>query len=89
MSRTYTWDDRYCPKGHGDWVFIPASTLYSDIYWCELCDCFYYPRVQAQSYESLNKNYSSDRAKALIDRAKFLKWKSKLQQKDMPEVLDE
>lgn len=83
MSRTYTWDDTYCPKGHGDWVFIPASLLHSDIYWCEKCDCFYYPKVQAQSYESLNKYYSSDRAAELIKRAKFLRWRDSLTPKDM------
>ena len=85
MSRTYSWNDTYCPKGHGDWVFVPASTLYSDIYWCEKCNSFYYPKVAPMTAERLNKDYSSDRAGDLIKRAKFIKWKSELQPKDMPQ----
>jgi len=77
-------DWTYCPKGHGDWIFIPSSTLYSDIFWCEKCDCFYYPSVKKIGKEELNKNYNSDRADDLIKRANFLKWKNSLSYKDMP-----
>ncbi len=65
-------------------MFVPASGLYSDIYWCEKCDCFYFPKVQSQSYEQLNKQFSSDRAAELIKRAEFLRWKDNLNYADMP-----
>jgi len=77
-------DYTYCPKGHGDWVFVPASTLYPDIFWCGKCDLFYEPSVRALSQEKLNKEFSSDRAAEIIKRATFLEWKSKLQPSDMP-----
>jgi len=84
MARTYSWDDTYCPKGHGDWVFIPASMLYPDIYWCEKCDAFYYPKVAPMTAEKLNEDFSSDRASELTKRARFIKWKEGLSYKDMP-----
>lgn len=84
MSRTYTWNDTYCPKGHDSWVFIPASTLYSDIYWCGRCNLFYYPKVASMSIEKLNKGYTSDRAYDLIKRAEFILWKESLRYSDMP-----
>lgn len=81
---TFQIDYEYCPKGHGDWIFIPSSTLYPDIFWCEKCDCFYEPSVRTVKRGTINKNFNSDREKDLIDRAKFLNWKNKLQPKDMP-----
>jgi hypothetical protein len=87
MSRTYTWDDTYCPEGHGAWVFIPAATLYSDIYWCRVCDCFYQPTVKRVTYDKLNREFSSDRAEALRQRGAFLAWKANLSPKDMPSEL--
>lgn len=86
MSRTYSWDDTYCPKGHGSWVFVPASTLYPDIYWCDKCDCFYNPICVEMSYDELNEDFSSDRASDLIQWAKFLKWRDSLSPKDMPDA---
>ena len=79
-------DYNYCPKGHADWVFITASTLYPDIFWCERCDTFYEPSVKPKSKEQLNKDFSSDRAGELIKYAEFLQWKSKLTTKDMIEM---
>lgn len=73
----------YCPKGHGDWTLIPASTLYYQIIWCEKCECFYENTLKKVTSESLNKNFSCDRAKELIDYARFIKWKSGLSMSDM------
>lgn len=84
MQRILSWDDRHCPKGHGNWVFIPASILYSDLYWCEDCECFYEPIVKKLPYDVLNEQYSSDRAADLVKRARFLMWKDSLTMKDMP-----
>lgn len=86
MSRTYSWDDRYCPKGHGDWVFIPPSTLHSDIYWCEKCDLFYCPKVAPLTKAKLNEEYTSDRAAALIEYAEFLQWRANLTPQDMTQL---
>lgn len=86
MSRLLTWDDTYCPAGHGDWVFISATTLYSDLYWCPTCDCFYQPTVKKITYEELNKDFSSDRAADLVERGRFLKWKDGLSYKDMEDA---
>lgn len=83
MSRTLNWDDTYCPKGHSGWVFIPASTLYSDIYYCPECKVFYYPTVKKLTREQLNREYSTDRATELIKRAEFITWKNKLTPRDM------
>ena len=77
-------DCTYCPKGHEDWVFVPSSILYPDVFWCKKCDCFYEPSVIAVKRGSINKDFSSDREADLIERAEFLEWKSKLQPKDMP-----
>jgi len=76
-------DYTFCPKGHGDWVFVPSSTLYADVFWCEKCDCFYFPTVEKMTKEKLNKEFYSDRAQEIIDRAKFLKWKESLEYSDM------
>lgn len=78
---TFNTDFSYCPKGH-EWRFIPSSTLYGDIFWCEQCDCFYYPSVKKLTKENLNKEFYSDRAEDLIKRAKFLQWKDSLNYKD-------
>ncbi len=77
-------DYSYCPKGHGDWVFIPSSILYPDIFWCKQCDCFYEPNVRAVKRGKVNESFNSDREKELIERANFIEWRSKLQIKDMP-----
>lgn len=76
-------DYSYCPKGHS-WIFISQSTLYSDIFWCEDCDLFYYPSVKPLTQAKLNENFSSDRAYDIIKLAKFKKWKDTLSLKDMP-----
>lgn len=75
-------DYQFCPKGHL-WTFVPVSTLYSDIFWCEKCDCFYEPSVRKITKEILNKNFSSDRASEIISLAKFYNWRSSLSKKDM------
>ena len=77
-------DYEYCPKGHEDWVYIPSSTLYPDVFWCEKCDCFYEPTVEKLVRGKINKNFNSDREQDLIDCARFLRWKERLQPKDMP-----
>lgn len=83
MSRTLNWDDTYCPKGHGNWVFIPASMLYPDVYYCPTCKLFYTPTVQKVTAEQITKEYNSDRASELIKRAEFITWKNNLTIKDM------
>lgn len=85
MSRLLSWDDTYCPKGHGSWTFLPASILYSDIYWCPDCDLFYQPTVKSMTPERLNKEFASDHATQLKQRARFIKWKDNLSYKDMPD----
>lgn len=81
---TFNIDYQFCPEGHGDWIFIPSSTLHSDIWWCKECDCFYEPSVKKIKYGVINKNYNSDREDDLKKRAIFLKWKNGLSYKDMP-----
>jgi len=76
-------DYTYCPKGHGDWIFIPSSTLYPDIFWCKQCDCFYEPSVRAVKRGMINKNFYSDRELDLIKHAEFIEWKKGLNYKDM------
>ena len=80
---TFNIDYTFCPKGHA-WIFIPSSTLYSDLFWCSKCDCFYEPRIGVVKKESIKKQFVSDRVNDLINRAKFLDWKSKLEYNDMP-----
>ena len=80
---TFQIDYTFCPKGHSDWVFIPSSTLYPAIFWCEKCDCFYEPSIKQVKRGTINDDFVSDRESDLIKRAKFIKWKSKLQPKDM------
>ena len=75
-------DYEFCPKGH-TWVFIPASNLYSDIFWCGTCEKFYYPSVKSMPKEKLNEMFASDRAGELIKRAEFIKWKNGLNVNDM------
>ena len=82
---TFNVDYTYCPKGHGDWIFVGSTTLYSNIFWCEKCNCFYEPSVRKVTAEDINKNFNSDRAKEIVKRAEFLKWKSGLSYKDMPQ----
>lgn len=82
-THTFSLDYTYCPKGHTDWVYIKSSTLYSDIFWCEKCDCFYEPSVRKIARGVINKNYSSDREGDLIKRAKFTAWKETLTYNDM------
>ncbi len=76
-------DYTYCPKGHGDWIFIPSSILYSDVFWCEECGFFYEPSVKKLLSSDINKEYNSDRADELVKRADFIKWKNSLKQSDM------
>ena len=80
---TFNIDYTYCPKGHGTWTHIPSSTLYSDIFFCEDCDCFYQPSVRAIKRGTINKNYNSDREGDLIKMAKFINWKKQLTMIDM------
>lgn len=80
---TFQIDYTYCPKGHADWIFVPSSTLYSDVFWCEKCDYFYVPTVKKVSYIEINKDYNSDRAKEVKQYAEFLKWRKGLTRKDM------
>jgi len=75
-------DYTFCPKGHS-WTFIPASTMYSAIFWCKECDCFYTPVVESLTKEKLNEQFSSDRALDLIKFAEFIRWKKGLNRKDM------
>lgn len=86
MSRKLQFDIdyTYCPKGHGDWTFIPTSTLYSDLFWCEKCNYFYEPSIKMIKKGDINKHFNSDRENDLKIRAKFLKWKSGLSYIDMP-----
>lgn len=84
MGLTFQIDYTFCPKGHGEWVFVPSSTLYPDIFWCPACDCFYEPELRPVKRGKINEDFSSDREGAIIERARFLQWKSKLQPKDMP-----
>lgn len=85
MSRTLQWDDEYCPNGH-KWIFIPSSTLYSDLYLCKECDCFYQPTVKRLAKERIAQQYTSDRVGQLIERAEFLEWKNNLKYKDWKEL---
>lgn len=80
---TFNIDYTYCPEGHA-WTFIPASTMYSDIFWCEKCECFYYPSVKRMTADQLNKDFCGDRAADLIRYAEFLRWREGLSIKDMP-----
>lgn len=77
-------DYSFCPEGHNEWVFVPSSTLYGDIFWCDKCDCFYLPSVKKISKERLNVGFLSDRAQEIIELARFIKWKNSLSVKDMP-----
>lgn len=79
-------DYTYCPKGHGDWVFIPSSFLYSDLFWCENCHCFYEPSVRRIDSEKINKSFSSDRASELVERANYIKWKNSLTMNDFKKL---
>ena len=81
---TFQIDYEYCPEGHLDWIFIPSSILYPDVFYCEKCNCFYEPSVRKVKIGQINKDFSSDREADLIKRAKFLKWKNNLQLVDMP-----
>ncbi len=81
---TFDIDYTYCPKGHGDWIHVPTSISYPDIFWCEQCNLFYTPTVKAIKAEDINKNFNSDRAGDLIKMAEFIKWKKGLSYKDMP-----
>lgn len=80
---TFEIDYSFCPQGH-DWTFLPASTMYSDIFWCADCGCFYYPSVKKLTPDQLNKDFRSDRAAELVRYAEFRKWRDGLSIKDMP-----
>lgn len=80
---TFQIDYEYCPQGH-TWTFIPSSTLYPDVFWCEECKCFYNPTVEKVVAAKLNERFSSDRAGDLIKYARFLRWKAGLSMGDMP-----
>lgn len=64
MTRTYSWDDTYCPEGHR-WVFCGSSTLYSDYYYCPKEDKLYEPKVVEIDEDELAKEYMSDRVGAM------------------------
>jgi len=81
---TFQIDYTYCPKGHGDWIFIPSSTLCYDVFWCEKCDCFYEPIVKEMKKGKIKEQFNETREDDLKKRARFLAWKEKLQYKDMP-----
>ena len=73
MSVTYQIRDDYCPEGHGSWLFVPSSTLYSDYYWCKECNLFYVPTVKAKTAEEVNKEFfGTNRAQELKEYAEFL-----------------
>ncbi|MFW5962631.1 MAG: hypothetical protein ACOCQR_03345 [bacterium] len=78
-------DYTHCPKGHSEWVLIPSSILYPDIFYCFECDCFYSPTVKKKERGEINKEFSNDREQELIDRAKFIKWRDSLSPEDMPD----
>ena len=80
-------DYSFCPKDH-PWIFVPSSTLYSDVFYCENCDCFYFPSVEKLTKEKLNREFSSDRANDIIKQAKFIQWKNSLRYSDMKEIKD-
>lgn len=71
-------DYTFCPEGHGSWTFIGSSILYSDIFYCTDCDCFYVPSLRKIVRGEINKDYTSDREADLIRLANFKRWKSKL-----------
>ena len=60
---------KYCPEGH-IWDFIHWGILYQDYYYCDKCAEIYLPDVKIITQEELNKPYSNDRYKELIDLAK-------------------
>lgn len=65
MSRTLSWNDDYCPKGH-KWIFCRASTLYPDFYYCEVDDEFYEPTVRKLKVEQIAEQYNGDRPNAMV-----------------------
>lgn len=74
-------DYSFCPEGHR-WVYLSANLLYPDVFYCEKCNCFYEPTVRKVERGAINKDFSSDRERDLIARAKFLDWKNNLTFKD-------
>lgn len=68
MSRTLHWNDEYCPNGH-KWVFVPASTLYPDYYYCSEEDEFWEPTVRKLKVIDIAKQYNGDRPNAMIVHA--------------------
>lgn len=82
INHRFSIDYTCCPKGHR-WIFIPSSTLYSDTWYCEDCECLYEPSVRKIKKGNINKNFHTDREADILKRGKFLKWKDKLTYKDM------
>lgn len=79
---TFSVDFDFCVCGNR-WTFISASGLYSDLFYCKHCGCFYFPTVKKLTFKELNKEFYSDRAKELVKRAEFIEWKKTLKYKDM------
>ncbi len=81
---TFDMDYTYCPKGHGDWIHMPSSTLYPDVFWCDKCDCFYEPSVRPLKKGKIDEDYTVGREDQLKKMAKFISWREGLSFKDMP-----
>ena len=60
MGRYLTWNDEFCPNGHR-WVFIQASGLYPDYYYCIDEDKFWEPTVKSLIEANIVKNYNHNR----------------------------
>jgi len=72
---TYHLDDTYCPKKH-KWTFVSSSLLYSDCYYCPVCDKIWEPTVKEVPKKWFEENFSTDRfgdIKRLAERIEAMK----------------
>jgi len=72
----------FCPKGH-KWIFVSASLLSDDYFYCAECDKIYGITVKEIPKKWFDKNYNTDRFGRMKELALIKEARTKVTKDDL------
>ena len=73
----YRQESEYCHKGH-PWIFIDASVLYGQYFYCKECDKLYRLHPVEITREEVNKGFNTERYNEMVSMAKLKEFKKSI-----------
>ncbi len=72
----------YCPEGHKH-IFLPASLLFEDCYYCKYCDEILHIKLVKTGREFFKEHFSGDRFEEIKQQALMQEARQKVTKDDL------